>query len=141
MQFDSRLSEWPTLPTINDSQSMCVNLEEKWLQHPCPLELERLPITVPTVVARIIEESTRKETYVLSDNDEHGSDDGPSEAVTPTGVSEPSTDRTKDSRFDKKIPSVTVEDPEVVEGAKTADIASGTNVWKLFAKRITQKKG
>ncbi|RJE27402.1 hypothetical protein PHISCL_00278 [Aspergillus sclerotialis] len=140
-QFDSQLSAWPALPTVNDLQSMYINIEEKWLQHPCPLELKRLPITVPTVVARIIEESTRKETYILSDCDEHGSDDGPREAATPAGVSEPSTDMTKDSGPGKKVPGLAVEEPEVGECGKAADMASGTNVWKSFAKHITHKKG
>lgn len=59
----SHLQEWPALPTFNNTQTMYVDIKQ-WLRHPRPRELEKLPITIPTVIASIVKESTRNERYL-----------------------------------------------------------------------------
>lgn len=70
-------SEWPSLPTVPDSESIYAGVGEKWLQHPCPLELEYPPFPVPAIVSHIIRDSTQKEAYLRPERSDCVSDSPP----------------------------------------------------------------
>lgn len=64
---DNCSEQWPELPALNDTQTIYVD-GRQWLQHPCPPELEKLPISLPAGLVSIVKASTRREQYLLAQN-------------------------------------------------------------------------
>lgn len=99
----SSLSERPSLPTVLDLESLYADVEEKWLESPCPSELERIPIRIPDVVARFIHESTRKETYLSECNGCSGARSENAPVVVAEGSVCNGADQSPPAKMDEKV--------------------------------------
>lgn len=135
---NSHLSKWPALPILDDSQFTYTDIEEKWLQHPCPVELGRLPIEVPAVVARFVKESARKEAYLNSECEDSICDYTRNGAALSAGIT---SKRFEKNGVDGKGLEESAEGVSNGERSKTGGKDGGMNFWKSFAKHIVAQKG
>jgi len=135
---NSQLSKWPALPTLDDSLLIYTDIEENWLQHPCPVELRRLPIKVPVVVARFVEESTREEAYLIPECEDSSCDYAQNGAALSAVVT---SERLEKNEVDVNVLEETAEDVGNGERSKAAGKDGGMNFWKSFAKHIAAQKG
>lgn len=135
---NSQLPKWPALPTLGDSRLIYTDIEENWLQHPCPVELRRLPIKVPVVVARFVEESTREDAYLIPECEDSGCDYAPNGVTLSARVT---SERLEKDEVDVNVLEETAEDVSNGERSKAPGKDGGMNFWKSFAKHIVSQKG
>lgn len=124
-------SEWPSLPTVPDTQSIYAGIEEKWIQQPCPLELEHPPFPVPAIVSQFLRESTQKETYLRPERSD-GVSDGPPKGNS-VAVSRESPSGKRDAVDEKALSSSNDGDGDAGEVGKNSTAKTGGKKrWNPF---------
>lgn len=132
-QSSGYLFRWPALPAIDDLQSIYAGIEDNWPQYPCPRALGWLPIEVPAAVAQFVDESTRKEVYLVPEDEDRGSDNAQGGVVSLIGGS---CERLEQDGLDE-----TAEDGGSDERDNGIGKDGGMNPWKSLARHLVPKKG